>query len=314
MLGNNKNIKAVYIQNFFRFGGSYFYNEFIKSKNTLGLYEPFHEDLSNPEKIKEGQKNFEKRKDAFNHPNLEFYFKNFPLDQNWFTEFHKKNVESNFFYIEKRNIVVFQKYLNDLIDFSHSKNCLPIFKINRLYFNPEVLEKSGVYKIFLYREPVSSFFSNITLNLLKPYYDRIFHLANNNIEPFKSLWGIVLDKKINHIRFLDSKIHFETQKDFDTHYSIFFFIWLYGLYKNFQSKFTFVNYSKLHEKDYSNKVSSEIFDQCAIEINFSKFKRVEKEIYKVKTSIDPSIKKIIQNLFDEKEINKILSNNFNIYL
>ena len=52
----NKKFKAIFIQNFIRFGGSYFYNQFIRHKNLIGFYEPFHEDLSNIKKIEDIKK------------------------------------------------------------------------------------------------------------------------------------------------------------------------------------------------------------------------------------------------------------------
>ena len=52
-------IKSILIQNFFRFGGTYLYNQITeKNQNVLGFYEPFHEHLSDYERIKEEKKNF----------------------------------------------------------------------------------------------------------------------------------------------------------------------------------------------------------------------------------------------------------------
>ena len=51
-MSNNNKISAIFIQNFFRFGGSFLYDQFIENNNLIGFYEPFHEDLSNYKKIR----------------------------------------------------------------------------------------------------------------------------------------------------------------------------------------------------------------------------------------------------------------------
>ena len=308
----NKKFKAIFIQNFFRFGGSYFYNQFIKNKSVIGFYEPFHEDLSNIKKIEDGRKNFQKRKKLFNHPNEEFYFQNYPLNKKWFKEFHNINLKSNFFLVKKKEITIFQNYLKNLIDFGYSNMKLPVFKLNRVYLNPEVLEINEIYKIFLFRDPVASFFSNIRLNLLKPYYDRISQLASEGVEPFKSLWNLVLLNEVNHITLKEKKINFVSQKDLEVHYSIFFYIWLYGLYKNFEFNYTFINYSKLEDTIYKNKISEEIFLQCNIQIDFSNFDQNKDPSYSLKIPINQKINNLIKNFMDANRLNRILSNNFDI--
>lgn len=305
MIIKNK-IKAIIIQNFFRFGGSYLYTELTKNHNTIGFYEPFHENLVDKQKIYQEKNNFDYRRKKFNHPNLEFYFQNFPLNEKWFQEFHKSNIHTNFLSIRKESILNIQNYLRSLIDYGSSNSKLPIFKINRLYFNPEVLELDNVYKIFLFREPVSSFFSNIRLNLLKPYYDRIFNLASKKLEPFNSLWDIILMNKINHITLRENKIIFKTKKDFGVHYSVYYFIWLYGIYKNIQNDFLFINYNRLHQKDYSLDISKEIFNNCSIQVDFSNFNKGNIINHKMPLSLDLNVSDLITKFIDLKKVKKFL--------
>ena len=308
------NIKAIFIQNFFRSGGSYLYNQFIDHEKHIGFYEPFHEDLSDSQKIEEGRLKFKQRVKLLNHPNKEFYFQNFPMNEKWFKNFHTINKKLNFFFIKDQSVPTVQKYLIDLISYSASMHRLPIFKINILYLNPEILELDNIYKIFLFREPISSFFSNINLNLLRPYYYRIFLLANENIEPFKSIWNLGIKNKINHIVFKNNKIEFASKKDLEIHYSIFFFIWLFGLYKNFNFNFTFVNYSKLDELSYSKNISKEIMDYCGFEIDFSNFVKKKDKIYNLHIDICEEIIHLIKQFMNGEKVEKILIENFDFLL
>lgn len=309
-----KKIKAIFIQNFFRSGGSYLFNQFIDNENIMGFYEPFHEDLSDLEKIDVARKEFQKRKKQFNHPNKEFYFQNFPLNKEWFENFHKTNVKLNFFNIKNQSIPVVQEYLKNLISYSASFDRLPLFKINRLYLNPEILELDGVYKIFLFREPISTFISNIRLNLLRPYYNKIFQLANEEIEPFKSLWNLVVSNNINNITFEKEKINFASKKDMEIHYSIFFFIWLFGLYKNFKFDYTFINYSKLDNLNYSKKITEEISNNCGVKVKFSNFVKNKDKTYDLQIHLNEKIIFLINKFMNREKIDQILFDNFDILL
>ena len=308
-MSNNNRISAIFIQNFFRFGGSFLYDQFIENNNLIGFYEPFHEDLSNYKKINKDKENFNIIKKNLKHQNKQFYFENYPFNENWFKDFHKQNNQSKIFFITNNNYKIYKNYLENLIAYGSSKSLLPIFKINRLYFNPEILEIINTVKIFLFRKPISSFFSNIHLNLLNPYYVKIRYLAENDIQPFKNLWEIICLNNLKKIQRIKNNFNFVNEQQIKIHYSVFFFIWIFGLYQNFKSDFLFINYDDLYNKEYSNNISKKIFKKTSIQINFSQFKKINNSLYETNIEIDEKILSLIKNSINYNELKEILKKN-----
>ena len=299
--------QGVIIQNFFRFGGSYLYNSFIESNKTLGFYEPFHESLSNKKDYDFLKENFEKFKINQRHPNKEFYFSNFPIDSDWFIKFHKKNMPTMSFMLDRKDSKECKIYLSNLIEYSLSKKLIPVFKINRMYLNPEILNFSKIYNIFIIRDPVTSFWSNVFLNRLEPYYSSINVHSKNKINPFDKIVKIIESKKLEPIKMLKNKINFQNKSQMDLHFSIFFLIWIYGFYKNLKHDFLFINYNQLYEKKYSNNISDKIFKKTGIKINFNDFKINSFPIYNTIPNIDEEILAIIKETINYEELKMILS-------
>ena len=81
--------KSIIIQNFFRAGGSYLYNQLAENKNIIGFYEPFHDVFNNSENYKTEEKEFKIKTKKLKHFSDEFYFKNYPINSDWFIKFHK---------------------------------------------------------------------------------------------------------------------------------------------------------------------------------------------------------------------------------
>ena len=65
-----------------------------------------------------------------------------------------------------------------------------------MYLNPDTINLSNSFKIFIFRNPISSFFSNIGLNLLIPYYELIEIYANKRIEFFIEIQKFVVSQKL----------------------------------------------------------------------------------------------------------------------
>tara|TARA_X000000368_G_C22960756_1_gene680877 strand:- start:54 stop:1001 length:948 start_codon:yes stop_codon:yes gene_type:complete len=288
-------IKSILIQNFFRFGGTYLYNQITeKNQNVLGFYEPFHEHLSDYERIKEEKKIFESKNKRLRHYSKSFYYSNFPHNEKWFKIFHQKNkIKLNLFHQTKNDEKEYINYIKELISIAHNKNEIPIFKINRLYFSPTIFNITDSLTIFLIRQPVSSFFSNIDLNFLRPYYKNIETLALQNIQPFFDLQKIIKNNKIKEISIKDEKLHFDGRQQLILHYSIFFFLWIYGLNKNIFYSNLLINYDYLSNIEYSNSIKSDFFLKTNLILDLDNFKRIENKLHNLQLEIIDEVSELI---------------------
>jgi len=229
-------LKPIIIQNFFRSGGSYLYDLFNNKSETLGFYEPFHESLSSNERIKVEKDNFDKFKNKLSHSNKEFYFENF-LNDEFILKFNSEKFQRLIFLMKRNDSEDCKEYLEYLISLAKKKNKIPLFKINRLYLNPDIINSISSSKIFLYRDPVSTFWSNIKLNRLNPFYYSLDYHWKEKIEPFKEIYDFVLKNKIQKIEIIDNKYNFRNEEQLNFHYSVFVFFWLKGLEENLKYNF-----------------------------------------------------------------------------
>ena len=143
-------LKPIIIQNFFRSGGSYLYDILNNQNDILGFYEPFHESLGSKERIQKEKENFNKLKKKLGHTNKEFYFQNFPENDEYILNFNSEKFERLLFLSKRNDYEKCKNYLEYLIELAKSKNKIPLFKVNRLYLNPDILESIISTKILLY--------------------------------------------------------------------------------------------------------------------------------------------------------------------
>ena len=305
-------LKPIIIQNFFRSGGSYIYDLFNNKSEILGFYEPFHESLSSRERLKIEMVNFNKFKEKLNHTNKEFYFKNF-LDDEFILKFNSEKFQRLLFLIKRNDTEDCKKYLEYLINVAKKKNKIPLFKINRLYLNPDIINSISSSKIFLYRDPVSTFWSNIKLNRLNPFYFSLNYHWREKIEPFYEIYDFTLKHKIQKIEIIDNKFNFKNEEQLNMHYSVFVFFWLKGLEENLNYDFFNIYYNDLLNKEYQNEISNKLKDLTSISINFNEFKMFNNPIYKIKPKISSEIKELIKKKIDTNKIKTELSKrNFDI--
>ena len=298
-------LKPIIIQNFFRSGGSYLYDLFNNKSETLGFYEPFHESLSSNERIKVEKDNFDKFKNKLSHSNKEFYFENF-LNDEFILKFNSEKFQRLIFLMKRNDSEDCKKYLEYLISLAKKKNKIPLFKINRLYLNPDIINSISSSKIFLYRDPVSTFWSNIKLNRLNPFYYSLDYHWKEKIEPFKEIYDFVLKNKIQKIEIIDNKYNFRNEEQLNFHYSIFVFFWLKGLEENLKYNFFFIYYNNLENKEYQNEISNKLNDLTSISINFTNFKILNNPIYKMKPKISDEIKNLIIKRINTQKIKEEL--------
>ena len=298
-------LKPIIIQNFFRSGGSYLYDLFNNKSETLGFYEPFHESLSSNEKIKVEKDNFDKLKNKLSHSNKEFYFENF-LNDEFILKFNSEKFQRLIFLMKRNDSEDCKEYLEYLISLAKKKNKIPLFKINRLYLNPDIINSISSSKIFLYRDPVSTFWSNIKLNRLNPFYYSLDYHWKEKIEPFKEIYDFVLKNKIQKIEIIDNKYNFRNEEQLNFHYSIFVFFWLKGLEENLKYNFFFIYYNNLENKEYQNEISNKLNDLTSISINFTNFKILNNPIYKMKPKISDEIKNLIFKRINTQKIKEEL--------
>jgi hypothetical protein len=303
--------KPIIIQNFFRSGGSYLYNVFNEDPNIIGFYEPFHENLSSLEKILKEKNNFLENKKKLNHNNNEFYFHNFPENDEYINLFNSKKFQRHTFLLERNDTSDCINYLNYLISIAQKKNKNSLFKINRLYLNPEIINDISAFKIFLFRDPVSSFWSNINLNLLHPYYYSFKYHWVNNIYPFNEVYNCMIKKNIELIKIKNNSLHFKDRNQLNFHFSAFVLLWLIGLERNFINNYLNIYYNNLSEDKYRNLVIKKINENTGLNINFNNFKLGKLKIYETIPEIIPELKKIIRASVNFKIINENLST-FNI--
>ena len=294
-------LKPIVIQNFFRSGGSYIYDLFNNKSEILGFYEPFHESLGSKEKIKIEKKNFNKLKEKLNHTNKKFYFANF-LDDEFVLKFNSEVFQRYIFLIKRNDTEECKKYLEYLINLAKAKNKIPLFKINRLYLNPDIINATYSSKIFLYRDPVSTFWSNIKLNRLNPFYSSLDYHWREKIEPFKEIYDFVMKHKIQKIEIIDNKFNFKNKEQLSMHYSVFVFFWLKGLEKNLNYDFFNIYYNDLLNKEYQNETSKKLQDLTSLIINFNEFKIFNNPIYKINPKINNEIKELIIKKIDTNKI------------
>ena len=298
-------LKPIIIQNFFRSGGSYLYDLFNNKSETLGFYEPFHESLSSNERIKVEKDNFDKFKNKLSHSNKEFYFENF-LNDEFILKFNSEKFQRLIFLMKRNDSEDCKKYLEYLISLAKKKNKIPLFKINRLYLNPDIINSISSSKIFLYRDPVSTFWSNIKLNRLNPFYYSLDYHWKEKIEPFKEIYDFVLKNKIQKIEIIDNKYNFRNEEQLNFHYSVFVFFWLKGLEENLKYNFFFIYYNNLENKEYQNEISNKLNDLTSISINFTDFKILDNPIYKMKPKISDEIKNLIIKRINTQKIKEEL--------
>ena len=298
-------LKPIIIQNFFRSGGSYLYDLFNNKSETLGFYEPFHESLISNEKIKVEKDNFDKLKNKLSHSNKEFYFKNF-LNDEFILKFNSEKFQRLIFLMKRNDSEDCKEYLQYLISLAKKKNKIPLFKINRLYLNPDIINSISSSKIFLYRDPVSTFWSNIKLNRLNPFYYSLDYHWKEKIEPFKEIYDFVLKNKIQKIEIIDNKYNFRNEEQLNFHYSVFVFFWLKGLEENLKYNFFFIYYNYLENKEYQNEISNKLNDLTSISINFTDFKILDNPIYKMKPKISDEIKNLIIKRINTQKIKEEL--------
>ena len=298
-------LKPIIIQNFFRSGGSYLYDLFNNKSETLGFYEPFHESLSSNERIKVEKDNFDKFKNKLSHSNKEFYFENF-LNDEFILKFNSEKFQRLIFLMKRNDSEDCKEYLQYLISLAKKKNKIPLFKINRLYLNPDIINSISSSKIFLYRDPVSTFWSNIKLNRLNPFYYSLDYHWKEKIEPFKEIYDFVLKNKIQKIEIIDNKYNFRNEEQLNFHYSVFVFFWLKGLEENLKYNFFFIYYNNLEDKNYQNEISNKLNDLTSININFTDFKILNNPIYKMKPKISDEIKNLIIKRINTQKIKEEL--------
>ena len=298
-------LKPIIIQNFFRSGGSYLYDLFNNKSETLGFYEPFHESLSSNERIKVEKDNFDKFKNKLSHSNKEFYFENF-LNDEFILKFNSEKFQRLIFLMKRNDSKDCKEYLEYLISLAKKKNKIPLFKINRLYLNPDIINSISSSKIFLYRDPVSTFWSNIKLNRLNPFYYSLDYHWKEKIEPFKEIYDFVLKNKIQKIEIIDNKYNFRNEEQLNFHYSVFVFFWLKGLEENLKYNFFFIYYNNLENKEYQNEISNKLNDLTSININFTDFKILDNPIYKMKPKISDEIKNLIIKRINTQKIKEEL--------
>ena len=282
-------LKPIIIQNFFRSGGSYIYDLFNNKSEILGFYEPFHESLGSKEKIKIEKNNFNKLKEKLNHTNKDFYFENF-LDDEFILRFNSEVFQRYIFLMKRNDTEKCREYLEYLINLTKPKKKIPLFKINRLYLNPDIINSIYSTKIFLYRDPVSTFWSNIKLNRLNPFYFSLNYHWREKIEPFYEIYDFTLKHKIQKIEIIDNKFNFKNEEQLNMHYSVFVFFWLKGLEENLNYDFFNIYYNDLLNKEYQNEISNKLKDLTSISINFNEFKMFNNPIYKIKPKISSEIK------------------------
>ncbi len=280
-------IESIIIQNFFRFGGSYIYNQITENNNdVIGFFEPFHEYLSNHKRIKVEEEIFLEKSKRLRHFNKNFYFSNFPFEFDWFQHFHiNNNLKINYFHHSFEDVTNCKKYLKSLITYAQQKNLLPVFKINRIYFSPQILELKKTFNIFLIRQPVSSFFSNIDLNFLKPYYKNINTQYIKNSQPFYDLWKVIENKNLKEIVIKNNQLHFEGKEQIILHYSVFFFLWIYGLSKNIDKKNFIINYDYLSDEKYSKSIQKEFNTKTNLILNLDNFKKIDNKLHNMELSV-----------------------------
>ena len=298
-------LKPIIIQNFFRSGGSDLYDLFNNKSETLGFYEPFHESLSSNERIKVEKDNFDKFKNKLSHSNKEFYFENF-LNDEFILKFNSEKFQRLIFLMKRNDSEDCKEYLEYLINLAKKKNKIPLFKINRLYLNPDIINSISSSKIFLYRDPVSTFWSNIKLNRLNPFYYSLDYHWKEKIEPFKEIYDFVLKNKIQKIEIIDNKYNFRNEEQLNFHYSVFVFFWLKGLEENLKYNFFFIYYNNLENKEYQNDISNKLNDLTSISINFTDFKILNNPIYKMKPKISDEIKNLIIKRINTQKIKEEL--------
>ena len=305
-------LKPIIIQNFFRSGGSYIYDLFNNKSEILGFYEPFHESLGSKEKIKIEKNNFNKLKEKLNHTNKDFYFENF-LDDEFILRFNSEVFQRYIFLMKRNDTEKCREYLEYLINLTKPKKKIPLFKINRLYLNPDIINSIYSTKIFLYRDPVSTFWSNIKLNRLNPFYFSLNYHWREKIEPFYEIYDFTLKHKIQKIEIIDNKFNFKNEEQLNMHYSVFVFFWLKGLEENLNYDFFNIYYNDLLNKEYQNEISNKLKDLTSISINFNEFKMFNNPIYKIKPKISSEIKELIKKKIDTNKIKTELSKrNFDI--
>ena len=305
-------LKPIIIQNFFRSGGSYIYDLFNDKSEILGFYEPFHESLGSKEKIKIEKNNFNKLKEKLNHTNKDFYFENF-LDDEFILRFNSEVFQRYIFLMKRNDTEKCREYLEYLINLTKPKKKIPLFKINRLYLNPDIINSIYSTKIFLYRDPVSTFWSNIKLNRLNPFYFSLNYHWREKIEPFYEIYDFTLKHKIQKIEIIDNKFNFKNEEQLNMHYSVFVFFWLKGLEENLNYDFFNIYYNDLLNKEYQNEISNKLKDLTSISINFNEFKMFNNQIYKIKPKISSEIKELIKKKIDTNKIKTELSKrNFDI--
>ena len=299
--------KPIIIQNFFRSGGSYIYNLFNSNPNTLGFYEPFHESLSSVEKLKNEKNNFFSNKNKLRHSNKEFYFQNFPINDTYIQKFNSNIFNRYIFLLKRSDTSECINYLNYLISLANKNNKIPIFKINRLYLNPEILNKINSFKIFLFRDPISTFWSNVSLNLLNPYYHSLKFHYQNNIAPLDKIFELVKKYSIKPILLKNNSYFFPDKKNINFHFSMFLFVYFLGLELNFKNKFFSIYYNNLSNFDYSKLISKKLTKEIDFDINFYDFKKSNLKLNNFNLELIPEIKNLINVNIDLNIINENLS-------
>ena len=303
--------KHIIIQNFFRSGGSYLYDAFNTDPNIIGFYEPFHENLSSKEKILKEKNNFLENKKKKNHNINEFYFHNFPENDEYINLFNLKKFQRYTFLLKRDDTNDCINYLNYLISIAQKKNKISLFKINRLYLNPEIIDNIPAFKIFLFRDPISSFWSNINLNLLNPYYNSFKYHWINKMYPFNEVYNHMIKQNIELIKIKNNSLHFKDKNQLNFHFSAFILLWLIGLMRNFKKKYLNIYYNNLSENSYRNLVVKKINENTGFNINLDNFKLGKLKIYETIPEVIPELKKIIRASVDLKIVNENLST-FNI--
>ena len=302
------------MKNFFRAGGSYLYNQLAENKNIIGFYEPFHDVFNNSENYKTEEKEFKIKTKKLKHFSDEFYFKNYPINSDWFIKFHKDFSPFKLFEMNRGNENELKNYLKNLINYAHNIKMTPLLKINRLYFNPNIINLDKSFNIFIFRNPVSSFFSNISLNLLTPYYELIDYFAKKKIKFFEDLQNFAISQNLKSIQIKDGNILFYDKNQMESHFSIFFLIWFYGLEQNLKRHFYKINYDKLTSSDYKLKIKSFFREKIKLELNLDSFKKNQNKLYETPLTLNDDIRIILYKFFDKKYLKNFSKNNNIEYL
>lgn len=302
-------MKNIVIQNFFRSGGTYFYNNFlINNKNLISFYEPFHEVLADRLKLSIMREEFGDLKKKMSHTIKDFYFNGFPIKTDWFNAFHNK---SNKYNNDLPNIlgfcdeIFFQQKINYLCmleKYAINQNKTAIFKINRSYLNPTQINSDNNINLLVLRDPIDNFKSYIAscpVYYLKSLHELLVFNKRKNIGILSKIFNdssFTVPKNINRV------LYFKNEKSFFLNLFVFFYIWLEGLIKN-TSNTKLIYYNLLNDINYQQRIRSIIKTSSSLVISFKDlydFKTDEHIVQIKKTFLNHPYFNLFENLYSDK--------------